>query len=124
MSVPLLPRSLANRTILILLTGFAVVQILGLLIQTLNQVKLEQLEEDQEFATRATVIYRHIALAAPEDRVCATFGEQLRNAVGGTRGHPGGDILLRHSGKYQTAWIGVARYWPATALHYQLWLAR
>jgi len=77
MSVPLLPRSLANRTILILLTGFAVVQILGLLIQTLNQVKLEQLEEDQEFATRATVIYRHIALAAPEDRVALIAKEPL-----------------------------------------------
>ncbi|MBB5374160.1 ATP-binding protein [Acidocella aromatica] len=54
--------------ILFLLTGFAVIQLFGLLIHTVNQVHLQQLEEEQEFATRAVIIYRQIAMAAPEDR--------------------------------------------------------
>ncbi|WP_408824988.1 ATP-binding protein [Acidocella sp. KAb 2-4] len=63
--------------ILILLTGFALIQLLGLLIHTLNQVRLQQLEEEQEFATRAVIIYRHIALAAPEDRAALLAKEPL-----------------------------------------------
>lgn len=77
MSFPLLPRSLARRTILILLVGFALIQGLGLVIHTLNQVKLGQLEEEQEFAERAVIIYRHIALAAPEDRPAMMAKEPL-----------------------------------------------
>jgi two-component system, OmpR family, sensor kinase len=72
-----LPKSLARRIILILLTGFALIQLLGLLIHTFNQVKLGQLEEEQEFAVRAVIIYRHIASAAPEDRAALLAREPL-----------------------------------------------
>jgi signal transduction histidine kinase len=72
-----LPHSLARRMILILLTGFALIQLLGLLIHTLNQVHLLQLEEEQEFATRAVIIYRHIAAAAPEERAALLAKEPL-----------------------------------------------
>ena len=73
----LLPKSLARRTILILLAGFALIQILGLLIHTFNQVKLGRLEEEQEFAVRAVIIYRHIAMTAPEDRAAVLAKEPL-----------------------------------------------
>ncbi len=63
--------------ILILLTGFALIQLFGLLIHTVNQVHLQQLEEEQEFATRAIIIYRHIAMAAPEDRAAMLAREPL-----------------------------------------------
>lgn len=72
-----LPQSLARRIILILLTGFALIQLLGLLIHTFNQVKLGQLEEEQEFAVRAIIIYRHIAAAAPQDRAALLAKEPL-----------------------------------------------
>ncbi|MGO9816942.1 MAG: two-component sensor histidine kinase, partial [Acidocella sp.] len=72
-----LPHSLARRMILILLTGFALIQLLGLLIHTVNQVRLQQLGEEQEFATRAVIIYRHIALTAPEDRPALLAKEPL-----------------------------------------------
>ncbi len=77
MSFSLLPRSLARRTILILLVGFALIQGLGLIIHTLNQVKLGRLEEEQELAVRAVIIYRHIALAAPQDRPALMAREPL-----------------------------------------------
>jgi hypothetical protein len=48
----LLPRSLAGRTILILLVGFAFIQLLGLIIYLLNQINLARIEEEQEIATR------------------------------------------------------------------------
>ena len=63
--------------ILILLTGFALIQLLGLLIHTVNQVNLQRLEEEQEFATRAVIIYRHIALTPPEDRPALLAKEPL-----------------------------------------------
>ncbi len=71
------PRSLAGRTIVILLTGFALIQLLGLLIHTLNQINLERIEEERDFATRAVIIYRHIALAAPQDRAATLAKEAL-----------------------------------------------
>jgi two-component system, OmpR family, sensor kinase len=73
----LLPQSLAQRTILILLAGFALIQLLGLLIHTFNQMKLGQLEEEQQFAVRAVIIYRHIALAAPGERLALIAREPL-----------------------------------------------
>ncbi len=79
MKLRLLPRSLAGRTILILLFGFALIQILGLLIHTLNQIQLERIEEDQEVATRAVIIYRHIARADPADRAALVLKEALPN---------------------------------------------
>ncbi len=80
----LLPQSLARRTILILLAGFALIQLLGLLIHTFNQMQLGRLEEDQEFAVRAVIIYRHIALAPPAQRAALVTREPL----------PEGDTLV------------------------------
>ena len=61
MRLSLRPRSLASRTILILLAGFAVIQLLGLLLHTFNQINLERIEEERDLATRAVIIYRHIS---------------------------------------------------------------
>jgi hypothetical protein len=77
------PRSLAGRTIFILLIGFAFVQILGLMIETSNQMQLERIEEESVLATRAVIIYRHVALAAPKDRAATVAKEAI----------PGGDVL-------------------------------
>ncbi len=77
MKFSLLPKSLASRTILILLIGFALVQALGLAIETYNQISLQRIEEEQAFATRAVIIYRHIALAAPADRPAVAAREPL-----------------------------------------------
>ena len=71
------PHSLARRMILLLLVGFAAIQLLGLLIHTFNQIKLLHTEEMQEFATRATILYRHIAQAAPADRADVLARESL-----------------------------------------------
>jgi signal transduction histidine kinase len=79
----LAPRSLAGRTILILLIGFALILLLGLLIHTLNQITLQRLQEEQDFATRAVIIYRHIAPAAPAERQAMVAHEPV----------PSGDTL-------------------------------
>jgi len=50
LKLAVLPNSLAGRTILILLVGFALVQLLGLLIHTLNQINLERIEEERDLA--------------------------------------------------------------------------
>ncbi len=63
--------------ILLLLLGFAIIQLIGLLIHTFNQMKLERMEQDQEFAVQAVIIYRHIALAAPQDRAALLAREPL-----------------------------------------------
>ncbi len=68
MRFSLLPRSLAGRTVLILLIGFALIQALGLGIHTINQIKLAHIEQEREIATQDVIIYRHIALAAPDSR--------------------------------------------------------
>ncbi|MBU6397200.1 MAG: ATP-binding protein [Rhodospirillales bacterium] len=77
MRLCLLPQSLARRTILFLLVGFAFIQMLGLLVHTVNQIKLERLVDEQEFATRAAIIYRHIALAQPGDRAMVAAKEPV-----------------------------------------------
>jgi signal transduction histidine kinase len=64
----LLPKSLAGRTILILLAGFAVIQALGLAVYTVNEIKLATIEEQREVATQDVIIYRHIAEAPPAQR--------------------------------------------------------
>jgi signal transduction histidine kinase len=73
----ILPRSLAGRTILLLLAGFALIQMLGLLIHTLNQIKLARIEEEREMANRAVIIYRHIALAPIAQRAALVAKEAL-----------------------------------------------
>ncbi|HEY1855714.1 MAG TPA: ATP-binding protein [Acidocella sp.] len=50
---------------------------LGLLIHTLNEVTLERIEEERDFATRAVIIYRHIALADPAERAALVAHEAL-----------------------------------------------
>lgn len=83
MKLHLLPRSLASRTILFLLVGFALIQMLGLLVHTFNQIKLQRLVAEQEFATRAAIVYRHIALSRPADRAIVAAREPV----------PGGDTV-------------------------------
>jgi two-component system, OmpR family, sensor kinase len=73
----LAPRSLAGRTILILLIGFALILLLGLLIHTLNQITLQRIEEERDFATRAAIIYRHIASVPPAERGAMVMREAL-----------------------------------------------
>lgn len=73
----LLPHSLARRTILFLLVGFALIQMLGLLVHTVNQINLQRLVQEQEFATRAAIIYRHIALAQPDNRAMVAAREPV-----------------------------------------------
>lgn len=77
MRVSLLPRSLASRAVVFLLVGFAFIQLLGLLVHTFNQMNLQRLVAEQEFATRAAIIYRHIALARPADRAIVAAREPV-----------------------------------------------
>ncbi len=77
MRLRLLPRSLAGRTILLLLIGFAFIQALGLLIHTFNQIALERIEQERELASRAVIIYRHIAWAPPAQRAALVAKEDV-----------------------------------------------
>jgi signal transduction histidine kinase len=62
------PRSLANRTALVLLAGLAVVQAGGLLIYTLDRLDLQRLAAAQELGLRISTLYRSVVFAPPEDR--------------------------------------------------------
>jgi signal transduction histidine kinase len=77
MTFSLLPRSLAGRTILFLLVGFALIQGLGLGIHTVNQIKLARIEQLREIATQDVIIYRHIALAQPAARAAMLATEAV-----------------------------------------------
>ncbi len=44
---------------------------------TVNQINLQRLVEEQEFATRVAIIYRHIALADPADRAIVAAREPV-----------------------------------------------
>jgi signal transduction histidine kinase len=77
MTFPFLPRSLAGRTALFLLIGFAIVQLLGLGIHTLNQIKLADIEQQREIATHDVIIYRHIAAAPAAQRAALVATEAL-----------------------------------------------
>ena len=82
MSLALLPRSMAGRAAILLLIGFAFIQLLGLIIHTFNQINLARIEEQREIATRDVIIYRHIALASPGGRAALAAAEPLaRGAV-------------------------------------------
>lgn len=50
---------------------------LGLLVHTFNQIKLQRLVAEQEFATRAAIIYRHIALSRESDRAILAAREPV-----------------------------------------------
>jgi len=71
----ILPRSLAGRTAIILLIGFALIQLLGLVIHTFNEINLAKIEEQREVATQDVIIYRHIAFTAPQDRAAMVAAE-------------------------------------------------
>lgn len=63
-----LPRSLAGQTIVLLLLGFMAIQLLGLGVHTVTQVKIARIEQQREIATQDVIIYRHIAAAAASQR--------------------------------------------------------
>ena len=75
MRLSILPRSLAGRTALFLLVGFAFVQLLGLGIHTLDEIKLARIEQQREIATHDVIIYRHIA-AAPQANWAAMLASE------------------------------------------------
>jgi signal transduction histidine kinase len=77
MKLSILPRSLAGRTALFLLIGFALVQALGLGIHTLNEIQLERIEQQRVIATHDVIIYRHIASAPPDQRAALLATEPL-----------------------------------------------
>ena len=64
----LVPRSLTNRTALVLLAGLAVVQAGGLLFYTLDRLDLQRLAMAQELGLRVSSVYRSVVLAPSEDR--------------------------------------------------------
>jgi signal transduction histidine kinase len=72
-----LPRSLAGRTILSLLIGFALIQGLGLGIHTVNQIKLAHIEQLRQIATQDVIIYRHIAALPPANRAAMLATEAV-----------------------------------------------
>ena len=62
------PRSLANRTAVVLLAGLALVQGGGLLFYTLDRLDLQRLAVAQELGMRIGTLYRSVALAPAEER--------------------------------------------------------
>ncbi len=77
MKPSLVPNSLAGRTTLILLIGFAIIQALGLGIHTVNQIKLARIEELREVATQDVIIYRHIAATPVSQRAASLSSEPI-----------------------------------------------
>jgi signal transduction histidine kinase len=73
------PRSLAGRTALMLLVGFALVQLLGLGIHTINEIQLARIEQQREIATHDVIIYRHIATAPAAERAALLGTEAVPN---------------------------------------------
>lgn len=71
------PASLAGRTALSLLVGFAAVQAIGLAIHTFNQRALNNIEAQREIATRSAMIYRRIARAPPGRERAVMRQEQI-----------------------------------------------
>ncbi|HQT86819.1 MAG: two-component sensor histidine kinase [Acidiphilium sp. 37-64-53] len=69
------PASLAWRTALTLLAGFAVVQAIGLGIHTINQIGLNNIIAEREIATRDAIFYRRIAMAPPDRRPAIVAAE-------------------------------------------------
>ncbi len=64
----MVPRSLANRTAAVLLTGLVAVQAGGLLFYTLDRVDLQRLAQAQELGLRISSVYRSVVLAPAEER--------------------------------------------------------
>ena len=68
MALRLLPRSLATRTALVLLTGFAVVQAVGLAIHTTDEAAGRRLMDERLMAVRVMNAFRSVAETPPERR--------------------------------------------------------
>ena len=64
----LMPRSLAARTALVLLTGLGVVQAAGLAIHALDRINLDRIEQERETGMRVVAIYRSIVETDPSQR--------------------------------------------------------
>ena len=62
------PRSLANRTAVVLLAGLALVQAGGLFFYTLDRMDLQRLAAAQELGLRISSVYRSVVLAPADDR--------------------------------------------------------
>ena len=63
-----MPRSLAARTALVLLTGLGVVQAAGLAIHALDRINLDRIEQERETGMRVVAIYRSIVETDPSQR--------------------------------------------------------
>ena len=67
MRMSIWPRTLANRTLLLLLLGLAAVQATGLLIHALDRLELQDLANGRYIGTRAVLLYRTIVTAPDRD---------------------------------------------------------
>jgi signal transduction histidine kinase len=83
---------MAGRTAIILLVGFAFIQLLGLITHTLHELSLARIEEEREIATRDVMIYRHIALAPVNARAALVAAEPLSPGAAVSLG-PGSEAL-------------------------------
>ncbi len=63
-----MPRSLANRTAVVLLAGLAAVQAGGLFFYTLDRLDLQRLAAAQQLGMRVSSVYRSVVLAPASDR--------------------------------------------------------
>lgn len=70
------PKSLAWRTALTLLVGFAAIQSIGLGIHTINQIGVNHIITERTIATRDAVIYRRVAAAPQDQRAAIIAGTQ------------------------------------------------
>ncbi len=71
MRLRLWPRSLSNRTAVILLIGLSAIQAGGLLGYMMERIDLQRLERAQVIGLRLANVYASVARAAPEDRQTA-----------------------------------------------------
>ena len=71
MRLRLWPRSLANRTALVLLAGLAVVQAGGLIVYSTNRPELQRLAQAQAIGQHMGGVYRSVVTAPPDQRAAA-----------------------------------------------------
>ncbi len=78
------PRSLANRTALLLLLGLAIVQAAGLAIHALDRVDLQKFAQSRLIAERMRALSRATFQAEPEDRAEAIADVNLPDGMSAT----------------------------------------
>ncbi|WP_086644736.1 cell wall metabolism sensor histidine kinase WalK [Acetobacter sp. DsW_063] len=66
--LPFLPSSLAARTSLLLIVGLAVIEIVGLTIETLDRIAFDERLAEHQAIARTVMVYRTVAEAEPDDR--------------------------------------------------------